>query len=728
MGQLDVLLQKKGLNSKNTTLKSTGGGNLDSLLSTNKGRITVSQPKKATVTKKVVTTPPKTDLVSQTKAKTNNIIAQSKTLINQNKPKAKIVLNEAKKVAIDTAKDVGYALVSPLKEAPVQFNKDYRKELKTIKTSKEYKKAEVEAKNARKKKDYQKEAELRQKMQKMTDITGKYGGLTPEQSARAREGSSFAFTFTKAGGLMPEAGAVTGNVGFIIRQSKNKVTNKILRKLPEGEVEVNKVVQAVIDTGTQNTKEGKAIIKGSLEAKNQGKKVEIVSAKELGFVEADVKKQAVKSADQNVTTVSIEKIDSGLSPLMKDKKLNVDDMVKTLKDGKELPPIPVYKEGEKLILNSDGNRRYQAYLQAGVKDVPVKIEAKTTLSPLAKNNSERAIVKAEKPKEVVSEKIVKTETTKKPSYTSKEARTIQESFSNDIQRISHGSGSEDELIGKINKLYDETIPKVQGDRSALAGLRTSLNKEMFEFAGIKGGSYKANYAELKTLMDSPDIGKYLSNLEKKVAEIDDLILKTPEKTKVITKKSEKVITTREIPKPIGKGETKQAGLAVGVEAKAIEKKLVDNLGDLPEFKQVNMRDQANLAGKLLAKNEDDAIKIALGQKAPPSNILPESVFIAVENKAIREGNVDLLRQLASSSRTTEATAMGQRIRTLRERMDDSPTKLMADIINERKKAFETKFKGRSEAEVMKKEVNRIKTRVKQPDKNDWGSFIKSIQC
>ena len=902
MGQLDVLLQKSGSNNKTTTLKSSGSSNLDTLLSTNKGKITVSAPKKST-TVKVTTAPPKTDLVSQTKVKTNNLVAQSKTLINQNKPKAKGILDEAKKMAIDTAKDVGYALVSPIKDIPASLKSRNDPKMKVlVAESEKLRKAEQallkkELYN-KKTKTYNKEVQKAWKeldkrkaenQRKQQEITAKYGGLTPEQIKRAEKGSEFAFTFTKAGGGVPEAGAVSGNVGFILRQSKNGVTNKIVKVLPKGEVEANDIVNAVIKTGTEKTPEGKAVIKGALDAKSQGKKVEVVevSAKDLGFTGDDV-------AKGKVTKVSIDDIDSGLSPMMKDKKLNVDPMIDTLKKGEDLPAIPVYKDGNKYVLNSDGNRRYQAYKQAGIKEVPVKIEEKTKLTPLAKNNAERAIVedskiieeankfknadefflrmdrqtrnllrdkniksqeaikdwfnknakpkdevldtlnptgnviaeysaskratmplgknittldktmnksgdetitiyrgvskkyntinagdfvttnkdlaksysgegnvvskqvklkdilddkteplgdeyiyrpqksqvkpKPEKPKEVVSEKTIKTETTKKPSYTSKEARTVQESFSNDIQRVTHNAKSEQELINNTNKIYDEALAKAKGDRSALAGLRTSINKEMFEFAGIKGGNYKANYAELKTLMDSPDIGKYLSSLEKKVQDIDDLILKTPEKTKVITKKTEKVITTKEIPKPIGKGETKQSGLAVGVEAKAIEKKLADNLGDLPEYKQVNMKDQASKAQKLLDKDEKKAIDIALGKNAPPGDILPESVFIAVENKAIREGNVDLLRQLASSIRTTEATAMGQRIRALKERMIDSPTKLMSDIINERKKAFETKFKGRSEADVMNKEVSKIKSKVKAPDKYDWNKFVESIAC
>ena len=264
-------------------------------------------PSKSTakpISKPTPTITPKQNLVIQIKSKpTIGKVLNIAKIAKNIKPKE--IADEAKKMAIETAKDIGYALVSPLKDVPVQFNKDYKKELKTIKTSKDYKKAEAEAKIARKKKDYQKEYELQQKMQKMTDISGKYGGLTPEQSKRAQRGSEFAMTFTKPGGAIPESGAVKGNVGFILRQSKNSVTNKIVNILPKGKVESQDVVNAVFKEGVENTKEGKAIVKGALDARKEGKTIEVVSAEELGFKEAKPSVDNAGIADIKPKTVSV---------------------------------------------------------------------------------------------------------------------------------------------------------------------------------------------------------------------------------------------------------------------------------------------------------------------------------------------------------------------------------------------------------------------------------------
>jgi hypothetical protein len=65
--------------------------------------------------------------------------------------------------------------------------------------------------------------------------------------------------------------------------------------------------------------------------------------------------------------------------------------------------------------------------------------------------------------------------------------------------------------------------------------------------------------------------------------------------------------------------------------------------------------------------------------------LPESVFVAVEQKAIAEGDVNTLRELATGKLTSEATTMGQRIRALGEREPDSPVKAIQDVVSARAK-------------------------------------------
>lgn len=168
-------------------------------------------------------------------------------------------------------------------------------------------------------------------------------------------------------------------------------------------------------------------------------------------------------------------------------------------------------------------------------------------------------------------------------------------------------------------------------------------------------------------------------------------------------------------------------LATGVEKKAIEHKLTDSLGDLPQHAKVNMKEQAQFATDLLAKDEQKALDIATGKAEPPSHILPESVYVAVENKALKEGNVDILRQLASSTRTGEASVMGQRIRTLGERNQDSPVTMMRQVSEARVKAVETKT-GQSVSKNVNKMAKQIDKTIKRPTRQDWASFVNDLRC
>lgn len=181
-------------------------------------------------------------------------------------------------------------------------------------------------------------------------------------------------------------------------------------------------------------------------------------------------------------------------------------------------------------------------------------------------------------------------------------------------------------------------------------------------------------------------------------------------------------------RPTG-SETATSKLARGVEEKAIANKLTSKLGDLPEYTKVNMQDQARAAAEILAKNEDQAIRIATGIEEPPTGVLPESVFVAVENKATADGNIDLLRKLAKSDLTTGASVMGQRIRVLAERDPFSPVSAIKSVSDERAKSFESKNKTTIDKAIndtvaeMEKKIPKVKL-----DKSKINTFIDDITC
>jgi len=138
-----------------------------------------------------------------------------------------------------------------------------------------------------------------------------------------------------------------------------------------------------------------------------------------------------------------------------------------------------------------------------------------------------------------------------------------------------------------------------------------------------------------------------------------------------------------------------------------------------------MKEQAEKVSELIANDYEKAKRIALGDETPPADLLPESVFIGVENKALEDNDIDLIRQLALSSRVSEATAMGQRIRALAERDPDSMMRYLNDLTKSREEALKRKT-GKSAKQAVKDETAKIKKEVS--NSYDWGAFIKSIEC
>jgi hypothetical protein len=144
-----------------------------------------------------------------------------------------------------------------------------------------------------------------------------------------------------------------------------------------------------------------------------------------------------------------------------------------------------------------------------------------------------------------------------------------------------------------------------------------------------------------------------------------------------------------------------------------------------------MKEQAGKAQDLLTKDYEKAKRIAMGEELSPTDVLPESVFVAVENKAVAEQDVATLKDLATSSGlSTEATTMGQRIRTLAERNPESPVSAINEIAKVREKRAGEKLKIKDVKKAKKEIVKQVRTEIKKvaPTKESWSDFIRSIQC
>lgn len=175
---------------------------------------------------------------------------------------------------------------------------------------------------------------------------------------------------------------------------------------------------------------------------------------------------------------------------------------------------------------------------------------------------------------------------------------------------------------------------------------------------------------------------------------------------------------------------KQSGLAKGVEAKAIEKKLTKGFEGLAEYESINMKDQAQKASDLLLTDYERAKRIAMGHEEPPQGLKSFSVYNALETKAQLNGDIETLRDLATkSSLNKESSGAAQTLRILAEREPDSPVAAIQDVVKQREASIKRKT-GKDINKAKETIVNQIRESVKKvaPTKETWASFIEGIRC
>lgn len=173
-------------------------------------------------------------------------------------------------------------------------------------------------------------------------------------------------------------------------------------------------------------------------------------------------------------------------------------------------------------------------------------------------------------------------------------------------------------------------------------------------------------------------------------------------------------------------ETVQNSRAVTLEKAATEKKLVDGLGETPTHSRMNMKEQASKAVDFAESDPAQAIKVAKGEALPPSGVLAEAVYTALEIKAFRNGDVALMRELVNSKVPTIA---GQSLKALDSADPNSPVKIMRDIQATRQARVEKKS-GKTSQKLKAEEVKTIDTEIKATasKRPTWEAFIDEITC
>ena len=176
-------------------------------------------------------------------------------------------------------------------------------------------------------------------------------------------------------------------------------------------------------------------------------------------------------------------------------------------------------------------------------------------------------------------------------------------------------------------------------------------------------------------------------------------------------------------KEVGEGEIKARGTPLSVLGEAIEKELVEENraeeDDIPTYRMMNMKEQADKAAAIINADLERAKRIAFYQESSPAGVFPENIFTGLRIYARDRLDIDLMMDLALKEDVVrEHTIMGKRIKSLdTDETYADPVRAIREVVDARKDELLRKGKDISALEVklrnLQAELDRTKKAVGQ---------------
>lgn len=180
----------------------------------------------------------------------------------------------------------------------------------------------------------------------------------------------------------------------------------------------------------------------------------------------------------------------------------------------------------------------------------------------------------------------------------------------------------------------------------------------------------------------------------------------------------------------GTGELKPYGIAKTVEKEAIEAGLFeeDELGLGTERRAQVVKEETRKAMNVMDNDFKQAERIAMGHEEAPTGVDPFYVYRVVRLKAIQDGNIELVRNLATNSELNKGfTRAGQVLRSAQDVDIVDPVSLIKDV----NKGREENPKNQKKIEKEADDLDFVLTK-KLDDSNlsdeDLINFINEIEC
>lgn len=169
-------------------------------------------------------------------------------------------------------------------------------------------------------------------------------------------------------------------------------------------------------------------------------------------------------------------------------------------------------------------------------------------------------------------------------------------------------------------------------------------------------------------------------------------------------------------------------IAKSIEQKAADQGLTDVVGELAGYDKQKIQEQKDMAAKVM-QNVDEARAMLRGEKPLPKGLNPVALIDAAERYIEKTGDPNVLMDLSKSHLVSETSQAAQVMRFAAERQPDSLTAKLQDLKKTREDTL-TRRTGKTVDQALKDEAAKIKEELKRtaPKKEDWASFISSIQC
>lgn len=173
--------------------------------------------------------------------------------------------------------------------------------------------------------------------------------------------------------------------------------------------------------------------------------------------------------------------------------------------------------------------------------------------------------------------------------------------------------------------------------------------------------------------------------------------------------------------------TKSSKVGRSIEAKAIEKQLAESFSDTAQYTPTTIKEQAARVADLMNTDIERAKRIVSGEEKLPDGVLAGSIIKAMEDYALKEGDVQLALDIANSPLTAETSIHAQEMRMLAERDPDSA---VAAIQKLKKIKEEAAKKADGAKQRVAKEIKEVveKAKKSKATKQTWSEFIDSITC